>query len=148
MTAYRYHAMIVESADAEHIASVPDAPGVAEIARAACLPNACEEDVRRVEAEVESAMNSRALEQELLAFKLDTETKLTEEARKLSGVIVDQRKIGENVDLAAADSTLGRLKEVELALLKEREMRKTLEHEVVAIQTLALTNLSPNQPQP
>ena len=90
----------------------------------------------------------RRLEQELLAFKLDTETKLTEEARKLSGVIVDQRKIGENVDLAAADSTLGRLKEVELALLKEREMRKTLEHEVVAIQTLALTNLSPNQPQP
>ena len=90
----------------------------------------------------------RRLEQELLAFKLDTETKLTEEARKLSGVIVDQRKIGENVDLAAADSTLGRLKEVELALLKEREMRKTLEHEVVAMQTLALTNLSPNQPQP
>lgn len=32
-----------------------------------------------------------------------------------------------------ADSTLGRLKEVELALLKEREMRKTLEHEVVAM---------------
>ena len=137
----------------------------------------------------------RRLEQELLAFKLDTETKLTEEAsytnpdphhhhhhspspltthhspfnlhlntetelsgvvssrftcgcslrrtrsqaRKLSGVIVDQRKIGESVDLAAADSTLGRLKEVELALLKEREMRKTLEHEVVAMQTLALT---------
>merc|ERR1740139_60951 len=75
----------------------------------------------------------RRLEQELLAFKLDTETKLTEEARKLSGVIVDQRKIGESVDLAAADSTLGRLKEVELALLKEREMRKTLEHEVVAM---------------
>ena len=90
----------------------------------------------------------RRLEQELLAFKLDTETKLTEEARKLSGVIVDQRKIGENVDLAAADSTLGRLKEVELALLKEREMRKTLEHEVVVMQTLALTDLSPNQPQP
>ena len=45
----------------------------------------------------------RRLEQELLAFKLDTETKLTEEARKLSGVIVDQRKIGESVDLAAAD---------------------------------------------
>lgn len=126
----------------------------------------------------------RRLEQELLAFKLDTETKLTEEASytnpdpdshphphqhphphpntetklsgvmsspftcgcslcrtrlqagKLSGVIVDQRKIGESVDLAAADSTLGRLKEVELALLKEREMRKALEHEVVAMQAL------------
>ena len=58
------------------------------------------------------------------------------QARKLSGVIVDQRKIGESVDLAAADSTLGRLKEVELALLKEREMRKALEHEVVAMQAL------------
>ena len=30
----------------------------------------------------------RRLEQELLAFKLETETKLTEEGRKLSGVIV------------------------------------------------------------
>jgi len=75
VTAYRYHAMIVESADAERIASVPDAPGVAEIARAACLPNACEEDVRRVEAEVERAMNSCALEQELLSssVQLDSE---------------------------------------------------------------------------
>jgi len=116
------------------------------------------EVLRRLEQELTLTLNPnpnpnpdqvlRRLEQELLAFKLDTETKLTEEARKLSGVIVDQRKIGENVDLAAADSTLGRLKEVELALLKEREMRKTLEHEVVAMQTLALTDLSPNQPQP
>ena len=82
---------------------------------------------------IEHAEVLRRLEQELLAFKLDTETKLTEEARKLSGVVVDQRKIGEGVELAAADSTLTRLKEVEHALLKEREMRKTLEHEVVAM---------------
>ena len=81
---------------------------------------------------IEHAEVLRRLEQELLAFKLDTETKLTEEARKLSGVVVDQRKIGEGVELAAADSTLTRLKEVEHALLKEREMRKTLEHEVAA----------------
>ena len=81
----------------------------------------CNRLMRQIEASIEHAEVLRRLEQELLAFKLDTETKLTEEARKLSGVVVDQRKIGEGVELAAADSTLTRLKEVEHALLKERE---------------------------
>ena len=51
---------------------------------------------------IEHAEVLRRLEQELLAFKLDTETKLTEEARKLSGVVVDQRarRGGQHADQA------------------------------------------------
>ena len=60
---------------------------------------------------------------------------MTEEARKLSGVVVDQRRISESVDLATADNTTNRLKEVELALLKEREMRKTLENDIVTLRS-------------
>ena len=65
----------------------------------------------------------RRLEQELLSFKLETETKMTEEGRRLSGLVVEQKRIGESVELATADNTIGRLKEVELALLKGEKSR-------------------------
>ena len=44
----------------------------------------------------------RRLEQELLAFKLETETKLTEEARRLSGLVVEQKRIGGRGTVKAA----------------------------------------------
>uniref|UniRef100_A0A7S4BRV8 Uncharacterized protein n=1 Tax=Chrysotila carterae TaxID=13221 RepID=A0A7S4BRV8_CHRCT len=77
----------------------------------------------------------RRLEQELLAFKLDAETRLVSESRRVSDLVEARQRDAEAVEVATAEETLTRLKEVEVALLKEREFRKALEHEVGSLRS-------------
>jgi len=72
----------------------------------------------------------RQVEQELLAFKAETEVALAEEGKRLSALAERQRVAAGELDTAAAGETIGRLQELETALLKERELRKAVEAEL------------------
>ena len=82
----------------------------------------------------------RRLEQDIAAFKLETETRLAEEGRRVSTLATQQKDVLQAFDPqgsggvgSGAQHPLNRLAEVEQALLQEREFRKHLEEHVISL---------------
>jgi len=80
---------------------------------------------------------THTLEKELLSYKLETESKLTDDAKRIAQLDRVVHAVGGQLEPHAVESERGgassvshRLREVELALLNERELRKMVEAEV------------------
>ena len=75
----------------------------------------------------------RRLEAELGAFRLDAESRIADESRKLAKLVAQQKDLTEGIELSGAEATLARLKACEEALLKERELRLALDDDVAEL---------------
>ncbi len=77
----------------------------------------------------------RRLEQDLVAFKVDVESRLADVSRRVESLGEKLRGAEALHGVATAEETIARLKETEMALLKEREMRKVLEKDMEAMRS-------------
>ena len=70
------------------------------------------------------------VEQDVLTFKMDSETRIADESKQLAALVEQQQQMVELNEVASAEQMISRVKETEVALLKERDLRKVIEKDM------------------